>query len=60
MRPTQRQRGPQRLAVLLAVVGALVVVAALVTGVGELGVVPGLFLIFLAGGVLNWDRRSGH
>ena len=26
----------------------------------EAGIVVGLFFVFLAGGVLNWDRRGGH
>ena len=59
-RSRQRPRGPYRLAVTLAVAGALVVALGLATPLGELGVVLGLFLIFLAGGVLNWDRRAGH
>lgn len=26
----------------------------------EAALVTGLFFLFLAGGVLNWDRRGGH
>ena len=52
---------PARLASALAIFGALLVVAGLFTpAVRELAIVVGLFFVFLAGGVLNWDRRAGH
>ena len=60
VRPAPRSPGPQRLAIALALAGALVIGIGLASGLGEFGLVVGLFLIFLAGGVLNWDRRSGH
>ena len=49
-----------KLAIALALGGALIVALGLGTPLGELGVVSGLALLFLAGGVLNWDRRAGH
>jgi hypothetical protein len=55
-----KQRSAHRLAIGLAALGAFVIAVGLATRMGELGVVLGLFLIFLAGGVLNWDRRAGH
>jgi hypothetical protein len=52
---------PQRLAAALAAVGLVLIVAGVVTPeVRELSIVVGLFFAFLAGGVLNWDRRGGH
>jgi hypothetical protein len=48
---------------------ALVLVAVAVVCVGfgvlnaplrEVAIVTGLFFVFLAGGVLNWDRWGGH
>ena len=51
---------PTRLAVGLAVAGLLCAGAGVVARLGEFAVVFGVFLILLAGGVLNWDRRSGH
>jgi hypothetical protein len=56
----QRARAPYRLAIALAVVGLTIAAAGLATGRAEGGVVVGLFFVFLAGGVLNWDRRAGH
>jgi hypothetical protein len=38
----------------------LCAVAGVAAGYAEAGIVVGLFLGFLAGGVLNWDRRAGH
>ena len=58
--PVEQQRAARRLAITLAVAGLIVIVLGFMTRFGELAVVLGLFLIFLAGGVLNWDRRSGH
>ena len=58
--PTRRRNGPHRLAALLALVGLVCVILGFTTPAGELSVVLGLFLVFLAGGILNWDRRSGH
>ena len=55
-----RRQGPYRLAAALAVAGVVVAAIGVLTRLTEPGVVLGLFLIFLAGGVLNWDRRSGH
>jgi hypothetical protein len=52
---------PGRLSVLL--VGVAVACAAIAIAnppVREAAVVIGLFFLFLAGGVLNWDRRGGH
>jgi hypothetical protein len=53
---------PSRLALALAAVGFVLMVAGIFTpGYRELAIVVGLFFVFLAGGVLNWDRRSsGH
>jgi hypothetical protein len=52
---------PARLAVVLASAGALLMLTGIfVAGIRELAIVAGLFFLFLAGGVLNWDRRSGH
>ncbi len=52
---------PQRLATVLAAVGAVLILTGIaVAGIRELAVVLGLFFLFLAGGVLNWDRRAGH
>ena len=52
---------PGRLAALLGLAGLLCVAAGVaLPRVREAAVVLGLFLVFLAGGVLNWDRRSGH
>jgi hypothetical protein len=56
-----RDMTPGRLALLLlglAILCAAVAVA--VPGIRELAFVVGLFFAFLAGGVLNWDRRGGH
>ena len=55
-----RRGGPHRLALLLAIAGAAIIALGFAARLGEFAVVLGLFLIFLAGGVLNWDRRSGH
>jgi hypothetical protein len=50
-----------RLAAALAAVGVLCLVAGgALPRYRELGIVVGLFFVFLAGGVLNWDRRGGH
>ena len=52
---------PHRLAALLGAVAiGLLVVAAVTPPVREAAIVIGLFFGFLAGGVLNWDRRGGH
>lgn len=52
---------PGRLALLLVGVAlALMVVAVLAPRAREAAIVTGLFFVFLAGGVLNWDRRGGH
>ena len=52
---------PGRLALLFAGIGMLCGVAAvLAPGAREPAVVIGLCFVFLAGGVLNWDRRAGH
>jgi hypothetical protein len=52
---------PQQLAGTLAIVAAVcVLIALLQPALREAGIVIGLFFAFLAGGVLNWDRRSGH
>lgn len=51
---------PKRLAVACAGLGVVLAVAGLFTGYVEAGLVVGLFFVFLAGGVLNWDRRAGH
>ena len=59
-RSGRRREGPYRLAAALAVAGVIVAVFGAVTQLTELGIVLGLFLLFLAGGVLNWDRRTGH
>jgi hypothetical protein len=55
-----RSGGPARLATALAVAGIALAVAGTATAHTEAGVVVGLFFVFLAGGVLNWDRRAGH
>jgi hypothetical protein len=57
-----RSSGPQRLALFLAAFGALLMFAGIfLASFRELAIVVGLFFVFLAGGVLNWDRRSpGH
>ena len=51
---------PKRLAIALAVLGLLVAGGGVVSGYVEAGIVIALFFVFLAGGVLNWDRRAGH
>jgi hypothetical protein len=52
---------PGRLAALLAAMAVVLIVTGVANaGVRELAIVVGLFFVFLAGGVLNWDRRSGH
>jgi hypothetical protein len=52
---------PGRLAIVfLAVAIGCFVVAFAVPAGRELAIVVGLFFGFLAGGVLNWDRRGGH
>ncbi len=52
---------PGRLAILLVVVAALFVAMAVALPAWREGlIVLGLFFVFLAGGVLNWDRRGGH
>ena len=52
---------PKRLAVLLGIAGvACAIVGFMTPNTREAGIVVGLFLVFLAGGVLNWDRRGGH
>jgi hypothetical protein len=51
---------PQRLALVLTVVAVACAVLGFATGWREAGIVVGLFFAFLAGGVLNWDRRGGH
>jgi hypothetical protein len=52
---------PGTLAKLLVVVGVTCMVAAIgLPRIREAAFVLGLFFVFLAGGVLNWDRRSGH
>jgi hypothetical protein len=56
----ERRRAPHRLALTLALAGLVVIALGFYTRFGELAIVLGLFLLFLAGGVLNWDRRSGH
>jgi hypothetical protein len=53
-------RGPQRLSLTLALIGVVLILLAFVARLGEFALVLGLFLLLLAGGVLNWDRRSGH
>jgi hypothetical protein len=63
MLPKHRGRGragPYRLAAALAAAGVVVAALGVTTRLTEAGIVLGLFLVFLAGGVLNWDRRSGH
>lgn len=45
---------------MLAAAGICCVAAGFLAGGGEFAVVFGLFLVLLAGGVLNWDRRAGH
>jgi hypothetical protein len=52
---------PGRLALLLVVAaGVLAAVGLLAPRIREFALVAALFLVFLAGGVLNWDRRGGH
>jgi hypothetical protein len=52
---------PGRWAVLLVCAAlACGAVAVLSPVVREAAVVAALFCCFLAGGVLNWDRRGGH
>ena len=52
---------PGRLAALLTLVAvACVATGVLNAAVREAAIVLGLFFVFLAGGVLNWDRRGGH
>ena len=61
--PTRRDRrrgGPYRLAAALAAAGVVIAAVGVLARLTEPGIVLGLFLVFLAGGVLNWDRRSGH
>jgi hypothetical membrane protein len=46
---------------LLAVIGVVLIVVGIANaGFRELAIVVGMFFLFLAGGVLNWDRRGGH
>ena len=49
-----------RFAAYIALFGIACIAAAWFARAGEFVFVLGLFLLFLAGGVLNWDRRSGH
>ena len=52
---------PGRFAITLAVVAAVCVTAGVLNAaIREAAIVVGLFFVFLAGGVLNWDRRGGH
>ncbi|MGI8424034.1 MAG: hypothetical protein ACR2NO_08000 [Chloroflexota bacterium] len=51
---------PRQLAFGLALAGAACLVLGLAARLGEFAVVFGIFLLALAGGVLNWDRRAGH
>jgi hypothetical protein len=52
---------PGRLASVLVAVAFLCIAAGLATpSIREAAIVIGLFFVFLAGGVLNWDRRGGH
>ncbi|MDQ3700484.1 MAG: hypothetical protein M3442_06130 [Chloroflexota bacterium] len=52
---------PGQIALLLGGVALVCAgVAVTVPAIRELAVVVGLALAFLAGGVLNWDRRGGH
>ena len=52
---------PGRLALLLVGAGVVCAAVAVVAPrVREAALVVGLFFVFLAGGVLNWDRRGGH
>lgn len=52
---------PAKLALLLVGVAVVcAVVAAVAAPAREAAVVISLFFVFLAGGVLNWDRRGGH
>jgi hypothetical protein len=52
---------PGRLALLLTLVGIVCFGVGLATAaIREVALVVGLFFVFLAGGVLNWDRRGGH
>ena len=55
-----RRAGPYRLAAALATAGVAIAALGVFVRLTEPGIVLGLFLVFLAGGVLNWDRRSGH
>jgi len=49
------------LALVLVLVAATCVAVGLVTPrIREVAIVAALFFVFLAGGVLNWDRRGGH
>lgn len=52
---------PSRLALTLALLGVGLFIAAIAYSAAREGlIVLGLFFLFLAGGVLNWDRRGGH
>lgn len=52
---------PGRSAVLLVALAALCFTAGIVLPPWrEALIVLGLFFAFLAGGVLNWDKRGGH
>ena len=52
---------PGRLALLLVAVAIVcALVGAFTAPIREAAIVIGLFFAFLAGGVLNWDRRGGH
>jgi hypothetical protein len=52
---------PGRLALVLVAIAAVCVgFGVLNATLREVPIVTGLFFIFLAGGVLNWDRRGGH
>ncbi len=52
---------PGRLASVLVAVALLCIAAGLAAPpIREAAIVTGLFFVFLAGGILNWDRRGGH
>jgi hypothetical protein len=55
-----RERGKAGTVLFLVGVGVACIAAGFLAGGGELAVVLGVFLVLLAGGVLNWDRRAGH
>ena len=60
MSPRGGKAGTHRLALTIAIAGLAIIALGVFTRFGEFAVVLGLALLFLAGGVLNWDRRSGH